>query len=108
VNFCSKTIRVVFGSIFILLARIRRFGGCGVCLQTCGNSFPDIPGVPTGIICNLQDQDVPNVTGCAHVEHLIPPAKRGGRRRKVDERAVMNGLLYILSTGCQWRHIPRD
>ena len=43
-----------------------------------------------------------------HLEHLIPPAKRGGRRRKVDEREVLNGLLYVLSTGCQWRYIPRD
>src|SRR5271168_4597883 len=43
-----------------------------------------------------------------HVKHLIPPAKRGGRRRKVDEREVLNGLLYVLSTGCQWRYIPRD
>ena len=39
---------------------------------------------------------------------LIPPAKRGGRPRKVDLREVMNGLLYILSTGCQWRQIPKD
>src|ERR1700720_1464705 len=43
-----------------------------------------------------------------HLEHLIPPAKRGGRRREIDEREVVNGLLYILSTGCQWRYIPRD
>jgi transposase len=42
------------------------------------------------------------------VQHLIPPAKRGGRRREVDEREVLNGLLYVLSTGCQWRYIPRD
>jgi len=32
---------------------------------------------------------------------LIPPAKRGGNKRRVDERALVNGLLYILSTGCQ-------
>ena len=43
-----------------------------------------------------------------YLEHLIPPAKRGGRRREIDEREVVNGLLYILSTGCQWRYIPRD
>ena len=42
------------------------------------------------------------------LEHLIPPAKRGGRRREIDEREVVNGLLYVLSTGCQWRYIPRD
>ena len=43
-----------------------------------------------------------------HLEHLIPQGKRGGRRREVDEREVVNGLLYVLSTGCQWRYVPRD
>jgi len=32
---------------------------------------------------------------------LIPPARRGGRRREVDIRTVVNGVMYILSTGCQ-------
>lgn len=44
----------------------------------------------------------------AQVEHLIPPAKRGGRRRKVNIREVLNGIMYVLSTGCQWRYVPRD
>lgn len=44
----------------------------------------------------------------ALVEPLIPPAKRGGRRREVDVREVVNGLLYVLSTGCQWRAVPKD
>ncbi|EHK52310.1 transposase [Mesorhizobium alhagi CCNWXJ12-2] len=35
-------------------------------------------------------------------------AKRGGRRRAVDVREVLNGLLYVLSTGCQWRAVPKD
>lgn len=39
---------------------------------------------------------------------LIPPAKHGGRPRKVDTREIINGLLYILVTGCQWRQIPKD
>ena len=39
----------------------------------------------------------------AHIAPLIPPAKRGGRKRNVDVRDVVNGLMYILSTGCQWR-----
>ena len=38
----------------------------------------------------------------------IPRAKRGGNKRSVDERAVVNGLMYVLSTGCQWRAIPKD
>ena len=39
---------------------------------------------------------------------LIPPAKRGGRERRVDVREVLNAVFYILSTGCQWRALPRD
>ena len=42
------------------------------------------------------------------VAGLIPPAKRGGNRRRVDVREVMNGIMYILSTGCQWRAVPKD
>lgn len=44
----------------------------------------------------------------ALVEPLIPPAKRGGRRRTVDVREVLNGVFYVLMTGCQWRALPRD
>jgi len=44
----------------------------------------------------------------ALVAPLIPPAKHGGARRTVDEREIVNGLMYILSTGCQWRAIPKD
>ena len=44
----------------------------------------------------------------AHVEPLIPPARRGGNKRHVDVREVMNGIMYVLSTGCQWRAIPKD
>ncbi|MGH6877602.1 MAG: IS5 family transposase [Rhizomicrobium sp.] len=43
-----------------------------------------------------------------HIEPLIPPAKRGGGKRRVDMRAVVNGVMYVLSTGCQWRYIPKD
>ena len=44
----------------------------------------------------------------ALVEPMIPPAKRGGNKRTVDVREIVNGLMYILSTGCQWRAIPKD
>ena len=42
------------------------------------------------------------------VESLIPPAKHGGRRRTVVVREVVNGVMYVLSTGCQWRYLPKD
>ena len=44
----------------------------------------------------------------ALVEPLVPPAKRGGRRREVVVRDVLNGVMYILSTACQWRALPKD
>ena len=39
---------------------------------------------------------------------LIPRAKRGGGKRTVSMREVVNGVMYVLSTGCQWRYIPKD
>ena len=44
----------------------------------------------------------------AEIEPLIPPAKPGGNKRSVDLREVVNGMMYILGTGCQWRAIPKD
>jgi transposase len=44
----------------------------------------------------------------ALIEPMIPPAKRGGNKRRVDVRAVFDGVMYVLSTGCQWRYIPKD
>jgi transposase len=43
-----------------------------------------------------------------HIAPLIPPAKRGGGKRRVNMREVVNGVMYVLSTGCQWRYIPKD
>ena len=42
------------------------------------------------------------------ISGLIPRAKRGGNKRTVNVREVVNGLMYVLSTGCQWRYIPKD
>ncbi len=44
----------------------------------------------------------------ALISPMIPPAKRGGNKRTVDEREVANGLMYLLSTGCQWGALPKD
>ena len=42
------------------------------------------------------------------VELLIPPTRRGGNKRAVNVREVLNGVMYVLGTGCQWRDIPKD
>ncbi|HKF10954.1 MAG TPA: IS5 family transposase [Xanthobacteraceae bacterium] len=44
----------------------------------------------------------------ALIEPAIPPAKRGGRRRGVNIREVVNAIFYVLSTGCQWQALPKD
>lgn len=44
----------------------------------------------------------------ALVEPLIPPARRGGRHREVNVREVLNGIFYVLATGCQWAALPKD
>ena len=47
-------------------------------------------------------------TEWALVAPLIPPAKRGGRPRDVNVREVLNGIFYVLWTGCQWSALPKD
>ena len=38
----------------------------------------------------------------------MPEPKRLGRPRETDLRAVVNALLYVLATDCQWRLLPKD
>jgi putative transposase len=38
----------------------------------------------------------------------IPPAKFGDRPRITDVRAVLDAVIYLLGTGCQWRQLPSD
>jgi putative transposase len=37
---------------------------------------------------------------------LIPPAKSGGRPRTTDMRNLLDGLFYLVRTGCQVQHLP--
>jgi putative transposase len=42
----------------------------------------------------------------ALLEPMIPPARLGGRPRTTDMRRLLDGLFYLVRTGCQWRHLP--
>jgi putative transposase len=44
----------------------------------------------------------------AILEPLIAPAKEGGRPRSVNMRDVVDGIFYIVKTGCQWANLPGD
>src|SRR5690349_13888560 len=44
----------------------------------------------------------------AIVAAMIPPGRHGGRRRSVNVREVLNGIFYVLWTGCRWRALPKD
>ncbi len=43
-----------------------------------------------------------------YIKDLVPAAKPGGRPRTLDMRQVVNAILYLLVTGCQWRALPHD
>ena len=42
------------------------------------------------------------------IEPFLPAPARQGRPRKTALREVMNALLYMASSGCQWRLLPRE
>jgi len=44
----------------------------------------------------------------ALIEPIIPPQEGAGRRREVDLRRVVDGLMYLNRTGRPWRMIPKD
>lgn len=41
------------------------------------------------------------------IKPLIPRAKKGGRPRTSCERKIVNSILYLVKTGCQWRQLCR-
>src|SRR3954464_14143597 len=42
------------------------------------------------------------------ISEFMPAPKARGRKRTVDLREVLNAILYISRTGCQWRNLPHD
>lgn len=42
------------------------------------------------------------------LEPLLPAPKPGGRHLKYSRREILNGLFYIVRSGCSWRMMPHD
>jgi len=41
------------------------------------------------------------------IRPLLPPQKPPTGRPHSDERGLINGILYVLSTGCSWTDVSR-
>jgi transposase len=44
----------------------------------------------------------------AVIEPQIPPRQPGRGRRRNDDRRTLNGILYVLKTGCAWEDLPAE
>ena len=55
----------------------------------------------------LYDTDLTDAAW-ALIAPMLPTARPGGRPRKINIRAVLNAIFYLLRTGCQWRLLPRE
>jgi len=44
----------------------------------------------------------------ALIQPYVPEAKRGGRPAEYPKREILNGIFYLLRTGCAWRMLPHD
>ena len=42
------------------------------------------------------------------IEGMIPRAKKGGRKRSVSIREILNAVFYVLDNGIKWRSLPHD
>jgi transposase len=42
------------------------------------------------------------------LQPLLPPPHKGKGRPRADDRKILNGILYVLRTGCRWQDVPRE
>lgn len=63
--------------------------------------------VSLGLVCKAYPSDMTKAAWKRLMPH-IPAAKSGGRPRSVCMREVVNAILYVVTTGCQWRALPHD
>jgi len=45
--------------------------------------------------------------GWCVISSFLPPKPKRGRRALSDDRSLINGILYVVTTGCRWREMPR-
>ena len=52
---------------------------------------------------DLKDKEWELIEECFKLEK-----KKPGRPRKHTIREILNGIFYVIRTGCQWRYLPHD
>lgn len=43
-----------------------------------------------------------------YLSEVLPRRQGAGRPMKLELREVLNAILYVVRTGCQWKNLPRD
>lgn len=43
-----------------------------------------------------------------HIKDFFPAPKATGRPREVEFREIVNAIVFLVVTGCQWRMLPKD
>lgn len=86
----------------VLARLVHVFSTLRACLRSCGGLADENHMTWTSYPSDLTDNH------WAIIEPLIPPERGGGRHREVDMREVINAMLYLNRTGCQWRALPHD
>ena len=61
----------------------------------------------TGVTSKAYPTDLSNEQ-CALIEALIPPAKLGVRPCGVEWSEVLNSILFLHPTGCEWEMLSHD
>ena len=51
---------------------------------------------------DLTEQEWQLIAGC------LPGPSRLGRPARYEKRAILNGIFYVVRSGCSWRMLPRD
>lgn len=73
------------------------------------NPEPGQPAAARGDVTELLAARLVPASLWAMVEPLIPPAKirrQGGGRSRVSDRAIFTAIVFVLTSGCAWRHLP--
>lgn len=78
-------------------------------LRQTPEAVPPATAIPRGDVTELLAARLVPAALWNLVEPLIPPVKirrQGGGRSRVSDRAIFTAIVFVLTSGCAWRHLP--